>query len=863
MPASDAGIGDPYWYEWSVGLRHVIAMLNPDSTIAAVTLQASATAKGLDDVHVHYKSGTTRTIQVKHTRNSSSFTFGDLVGSGQGESLLEDLSKAWKEEHSRLKIEAVEIHTNRGAGTQSTTITSNGRRRNRPALAHFWKTVKTQLTAAQSLQDLTIPPELSDGWDELLSRLNHLNHRDILLFLKQLHINTDQPSLQELTQELITSLSQTFGTTPDQSLSLLKNLDHALRKWATTQRGPNEKLSPELVFQELSSQPTIESANDHFFPPPEPFFSSRQPFISQLETTISRSPIVFLRGLPGAGKTSIISQLANRPFPIVTLRYHAFRPLSPSTPDLSLDSSNRVSPQSFWRELLDQLRAAFRGSLAVNRVPVRSDFLTLQQLRTEVFRLSIRLSEARNTRVVIAIDGIDHAARSTIGSTTFLETLPTPENLPPCLALLIAGQPANSYPSYPAWLRDPPPEVTVVDIPEISDDDISTALTARNTSLPSSDLPAAIRTIARETQRNTLAAVFAIEETRACQTLQALTERLQSRRLRSELTNYYETLWQSIHNIDASGAPKRLCAAAALSLLTVRVTPEILAGAFIDIEPRSEFWAQLLTRLQPLVVQDPGGFRVLHNDVRVFLTRRLQEHPDELVRLTSKLSRYAASTLAPIALRHSDAVRLLSLAGHSNEIAALFTPTFVLDGWTINRPSTELAEQGKLALKAAVASNDRHTMHGISCGLQTLSRLINTEQRASTNSSNIPPALPTERSVVPPGSWSIGLLRDLFQDIKILISSSEHDRARGLLGRWLGQVSPLYFASTQVQEHLKKGNRSEDPERAVPGLLLEWGGICGQLLPINNLFTASKTYRTKKPKNYMHSQASSEDGYPL
>lgn len=28
-----AGIGTPYWYEWSVGLLYVVKMLNPDNQI--------------------------------------------------------------------------------------------------------------------------------------------------------------------------------------------------------------------------------------------------------------------------------------------------------------------------------------------------------------------------------------------------------------------------------------------------------------------------------------------------------------------------------------------------------------------------------------------------------------------------------------------------------------------------------------------------------------------------------------------------------------------------------------------------------------------------------------------------------------
>ena len=34
------GMGDPYWYEWSVGQKYIIDMLNPDNEIKHVELQA-------------------------------------------------------------------------------------------------------------------------------------------------------------------------------------------------------------------------------------------------------------------------------------------------------------------------------------------------------------------------------------------------------------------------------------------------------------------------------------------------------------------------------------------------------------------------------------------------------------------------------------------------------------------------------------------------------------------------------------------------------------------------------------------------------------------------------------------------------
>ena len=35
------GMGDPYWYEWSVGEQQIINMLNKDNNIEFVELQAN------------------------------------------------------------------------------------------------------------------------------------------------------------------------------------------------------------------------------------------------------------------------------------------------------------------------------------------------------------------------------------------------------------------------------------------------------------------------------------------------------------------------------------------------------------------------------------------------------------------------------------------------------------------------------------------------------------------------------------------------------------------------------------------------------------------------------------------------------
>ena len=41
MNMATPGIGDPYWFEWYVGLKNIINMLNPDNGIEYVIFQCS------------------------------------------------------------------------------------------------------------------------------------------------------------------------------------------------------------------------------------------------------------------------------------------------------------------------------------------------------------------------------------------------------------------------------------------------------------------------------------------------------------------------------------------------------------------------------------------------------------------------------------------------------------------------------------------------------------------------------------------------------------------------------------------------------------------------------------------------------
>ncbi len=210
-------------------------------------------------------------------------------------------------------------------------------------------------------------------------------------------------------------------------------MDHALRKWTTSIRD-SSIVSVEDVLRELSIEDDIISYN-HDLIPSVPFFESRLSVVEDIEKALScpQNRVVFLSGIPGTGKTNIISKLSGKRNSIVNIRYYAYEPIDPQKEYLPKDVSRRVDNSVFWNELFNQLRRQLLGKLSKYRVPVINNLLPQEQLRSEFFRIAAEYAQDENSLFIVAIDGIDHAARANVSENTFLSALPNPEYLPKTL----------------------------------------------------------------------------------------------------------------------------------------------------------------------------------------------------------------------------------------------------------------------------------------------------------------------------------------------------------------------------------------------------------------------------------------------
>ncbi|SIS43493.1 ATP-binding protein [Salimicrobium flavidum] len=828
-----AGAADPYWYEWSVGQRYIIDMLNPDMEIASVILQ-STEAQGLDDVIVTYTNGSREYFQVKHTRNYDTVTFGNLVSvdNDSNNSLLKSIAKAWKEAKAKSNKCYPILFTNRKPGERiSKAPNLQNNKYQRPALSKFWEYIKGQVKVAEKLEDVQIPPEWSEAWIEWCAQLNVLdNEHEKLEFLQSLRMEMRQPNLQEMNDELIEKLAFSFAITFEQARPLLGLLDSALRVWATTLR-EKEPIDVEEVYSRLSL-PAVETTGEHDLCPPEPFFPSRKQFVDDLanELLSGDKPIVFLSGLPGIGKTSIVSTLANHREPVIDLRYHAFRPITPDITELPADVGETTKAKVLWGDLLSQLRTMLKGRLKRYEVPIRNEFLSIDELRENVLRLANELGKERDRPTIIAIDGIDHAARASYEESTFLDTLIPPDGVPENVRFFIIGQPIEAYDKYPFWLKDKKSNISFWDVTGIETKDIASLFSSSENNLPEGQFHNAVRVIDRVADGNTLSAIFAVHEARYCNSVEELDEKLENRRLTTGISAYYEEIWSSaVEPLKKTHPFIGYDIAGCFSLSSERVTGKALSKIFSELSISVSTWTNVLRELRPLVENDEQGFRLTHNDVRVHLTSQIQSDTERLKETASDIADYYWYEEEKGVARHADLFKLLQLSGRFTDQSYVFTPQYVMEAHALKRPMRELVEQCRIAVSEVADTDDWGCVHNVSCAVTTLQQLLKTVEWTGSEYkfvSETPSFLISEGRVPNVNSWSLEVVEDTLNDTLNLIESGELDRARGLVKRWFTDLNPIDLLEILPESDIYDQFREdEELSDTTLNLFRNWGYI--------------------------------------
>ena len=791
------GMGDPYWYEWSVGEQQIINMLNEENNIEYVELQANI-GLGLDDVVVTYSDGKVLCIQVKHTRVDDTLTFADLVYSAKktSKSLLAELADSWQEESRRYTEVIPQVFTNRRKGQVSST-TKGEDTFVRPALDVFWKTLNEKIESAKNFEDIVFE-EYPKSWNEWKTQLSGIqSNNDKLKFLRLLQLETEQKDLQEIENEVLSHLSTAFRITLDDADKLLGKLDHALRKWTTSVRNTS-RIYVEDVYEALSIDDYISPYN-HELIPAEPFFNSRKDFVEEIEKELlfGNEKVLFLSGIPGTGKTNIVSKLCNKRDSIIKIRYYAYEPIQPDKEYLPIDVSERVKKEHFWNEMFSQLKQCLKGSLHKYNVPLQNCFMSLEEMKKHFFEIASAYARDTGCPFVVAIDGIDHAARAGIVSETFLTTLPRPEYIPDNIKVLISGQPQESYPNYPLWLKNNDDNVKRIDVPGIEREDILSLVIQKRSDTRSSEYDAITDIVEKYAEKNTLAAIFAVYEASQCADAMKLERKLSDRKLSGNIEEYYSNIWN-----DAVGTLKQYDfvdykLAGVFAFLNERVDGQMLAEIFNELDIPVIAWNNVLKTLKPLIVEEVGKYHVLHNDVKVFLSNIVNIDDEHTQEICSSLTDYYLCKDDKSQAYYFDIVRLMSMAKREAEIVDVFSSKFVIEAYVNGVGVLELTSISNNIMKRLFLQEviDYDKLQSLSTAILTINKIEDTKYEIENSEfrdvRKYVGVAPYECYVEPINQWDAHLISDVLSYAKDLYYSGKTKRTIDLFNRWFEGLNVL------------------------------------------------------------------------
>lgn len=692
---STPGIGDPYWYEWYVGLENIIEMLNEDSGIKYVIFQAEL-YDTIDDVVVGYENHEEYCYQVKHEvglEQKYNLTFGKLLenkvtrrkdGEYMKPNLLQALAEGWKKANeSGTNMLIPVLYTNRKLGINKTNREYKGQTYSALPLGEFITDIQNRIECIAELKAIEFKTEETDIRLQYLEFYDAFEMEDseILDFLKAIKIKSEMHTLAEMEKSMLSKMQEYFDCSDELAGVLFRNLTSQLRIWTTTRRS-KEKITIEDVYNALALKQEYTNDLQHQLVAPSPFFESRKEFVNRIIEEIYKTDkkVVFLSGEPGCGKTSVISYLQNN-YNCFAARYHTFKPISPEQRFYNSDEGLCLQ-ETLWGELLNQLRRRLKGQMAKYKIPVSNALCTIEELRREVLRILEILYKSEGKKACLCIDGLDHAARSK-ATVTFMSSLFQPDEIPEGVCFIIVGQPEEMYENYPIWLTKNNPDVLYMNMPRLVFEDVKQLLYVKGISAELQNDGLA-RAIYEKTQGNNLSVVFAIEELKRIVNIEDALNLLDSGHVSGDVEQYYAHIWNylkgKIQELGLQVNFPDIVVASVILLLNGRIKTDILADAFKDIDLSKNDWDYVFDSLYPVIKRSEkdNSYYVFHNDFRVFLMGIIKRNKAKFKDMSYKMAMYFVNDSDEVLDRYVNIVPLLCCAEREDIIPQIFTAEFVI-----------------------------------------------------------------------------------------------------------------------------------------------------------------------------------------
>jgi len=839
------GAGDPYIYEWYVGLENVIKMLNPDSGIRCVVFQHDD-YNTIDDVVVEYTNGSVQMCyQVKHnveTAVPQSLTFGNMLeSSGNKRCLFEAMFWGWKDASAKSGVVITPVlFTNRIIHNRRVKRHIDGKPYSAYAIDQFISKIQDVIADTEPGASMVFcDDDLDCQWKELRSILPEVELEELKSFVNKLQIKGNERTLKEMKHSLLSALGLVFSCNENIAEELFSRLLNGLTEWTTTGRTSRE-VTIEDVYSVLGIGEDSDD-NQHRLVHPCPFFESRRSFCDAIVKQMEKTPhkVVFISGNPGSGKTSTISFLQSE-YNLFLLRYHTFRPISPEQHFYNADTGV-CTAEELWGTLLIQLRKRLSGRLAELQVPVSNKLLSIEEKRRHVMRLLGILGKeacATGKKEYICIDGIDHAARANI-PVTFLNSLPLPCEIPEGICFVLAGQPATMYQDqYPQWLSNGT-NIEYISMPKLNVSDIKQLIASRakrfeNAADELADL------IFQKTEGNNLSAVFAVEEINALDSLEDVVSKLQQSFIGGDIQQYYTYIWTHMKAELSKTMMKTYCpesiVACPILLMNGRVNTRILATALNYGMDQSE-WSMLLDQLFPLVVRinDDGEYGLFHNDFRVFLMGVVRSYQARYQSIALSLAEYFLQNDEGI-LSYIMGIPLLQCAEKCELIPKYFTTEFVINALAEGVSHTRLDDYVHLSYDAACKNRDYVGYRNTYLAVKTLDQHkkyydyygneYKTKDYPEISTIDIAEirALPINNENLNEYDRALSLCEKLYSSDK-----EEHkERALRLYDKWFSKCSPVSIVQRCVDTSPEESSWEIRPIEVVY-LLQHWGKVAAKI----------------------------------
>ncbi len=771
---SAAGIGTPYWYEWEIGLFKCVEMLwNKD--IKSVIFQASK-FDSIDDVVVNYNNGSTLNIQVKHTDVDNNFTFSTLLG-GQ-ESMLVKWAKDWQKNKDNHDIKEINIVTNKRFGQNK----SKG-------ICSFNSFVKKVLPVWK--KDPAFVAK-SDGENKAInlikSKLSFLGD-DLYNFIKILNF-TESKNKNDLEEEFNKLLSKVLGTTNPIIISAVaNNLYASLRIWTTSSR-EKEEVNREDVYKAICANQINNTEIPDFSSlyPEKPIFPSREIFKDEFLKHIknTKSKIIFLKGLPGSGKTNFVSYLSQLKDSIIDFNFYTYIPVKRSEMFFS-DDAGYYSGAYLWRCLLHQLKNKFENLKLLYELqfPLTYGYMNIQEMRETVLKYLGIYAEKQNRTCFVFIDGLDHAARSReTASQTFLAQLPTPEQISGNVKFVLVGQPLND--KYPNWLDNGNCLLDVVNLPSLTEEDVAMLLTNTNVRLPEIDLNNLSRKIVEVVGNNALNILFAIEELKGKEyDFDKLIDELHDKNLNCEISKYYEWILNSCN--------RDLLQIKILTIFSF-ITQKIQARDIATLCSCTELEVvYTLNSLYPLIQNEDRLYFVFHNDVRLYFKSKVKQNSC-FASIIALFKRKIDSNENLFYLKYAflfDACYELN----DESIFEVFSPEYIIKSVLYNVPIVKLAEEFMLVFELVYKKQLKDKLVELSLCFNTLFQYVNCSKYNDVIEEKF---VDYSHELVRSEKYCLNPeleFNHIIGDVLFLTQLNLHERARAIFNEYLDKLNIDWLAS--------------------------------------------------------------------